>query len=142
MKLYAESSAVLAWLLDEPASHAVERALEQAESIVTSELTILEVERSLVRAEVLSALSEAEVQSARRHLHWASRHWHLHLLRSSVLDRACLAFPVEPIRSLDALHLASALELREALPGLAILSLDRRIQSNAVALGFESIIEI
>ncbi len=54
------------------------------------------------------------------------------------MDRASLAFPIEPIRSLDALHLASAAELRQAIPGLSILSLDRRIVDNAKALVFDT----
>ncbi len=44
---------------------------------------------------------------------------------------------VEPIRSLDAIQLATVLVLRDIQPDLRILSLDRRVRENAVALGFE-----
>ncbi len=44
-------------------------------------------------------------------------------------------FPVEPIRTLDALHLASALELLRLFPDLTVLSFDRRIVENLAPLG-------
>lgn len=45
-----------------------------------------------------------------------------------IIDRARLPFPGEPIRSLDAIHLASALVAMESVPDLALLSLDRRVR--------------
>ena len=43
-----------------------------------------------------------------------------------VLARAGSPFPVEPVRTLDAIHLATALELATAFPDLRVLSFDRR----------------
>jgi hypothetical protein len=37
---------------------------------------------------------------------------------------------------LDAIHLASALVLRQALPDLALLSTDERVRANGAQLGF------
>ena len=45
-------------------------------------------------------------------------------------------FPVEPIRTLDAIHLSTALVLMRAFPELSMLTYDRRILDNARALGF------
>jgi hypothetical protein len=45
-------------------------------------------------------------------------------------------FPVEPIRTLDALHLAGALAARREIPEIRLLSLDRRVRDNARELGF------
>ena len=56
-------------------------------------------------------------------------------LGPAVIDRARKPFPAEPIRTLDALHLASALNAAETLDDLSVLSLDRRIRSSARALG-------
>ena len=56
-------------------------------------------------------------------------------LTTGVLARAGGAFPVEPVRTLDAIHLATALAFSEAFPDLAILALDRRVLANAIALG-------
>jgi len=41
------------------------------------------------------------------------------------------------VRSLDAIHLASALSARPVLPEMRVLSLDTRVRENALKLGFE-----
>ncbi|HUP51077.1 MAG TPA: hypothetical protein VM198_01275 [Longimicrobiales bacterium] len=48
--LYAESSAVLAWLLGDDRGDEVGRALADARGVVASELTRVECERVLIRA--------------------------------------------------------------------------------------------
>ena len=53
-----------------------------------------------------------------------------------VAERAEAAFPVEPVRTLDAIHLSSALALREAVADLVVLSSDDRVRDNAGQLGF------
>jgi hypothetical protein len=45
-------------------------------------------------------------------------------------------FPVEPIRTLDAVHLATAERLGEAPPLLTIVTRDDRVRENAEALGY------
>jgi len=49
--------------------------------------------------------------------------------------KAALPFPMEPVRALEAIHLATALEFTRAFPDLRVLSLDRRVADNAIALG-------
>lgn len=44
---------------------------------------------------------------------------------------------VEPVRSLNAVHLASAIELLAAYPDLMVLSFDDRIIANLEPLGLE-----
>jgi len=135
VNLYAESSAVLAWLLDEPESAAVRDLLGNA-TVVASELTLIECDRALLRGAALGHLKEAD--AAERHAHLASTaaHWHLFRLTPDVVTRARQRFPAEPIRTLDAVHLASALAARSAIPGLEILSLDDRIRRAGAQLGF------
>jgi hypothetical protein len=58
-------------------------------------------------------------------------------LDEEVIDRARNRFPCEPVRSLDALHLASALVAARAAVGTALLSLDDRIRKAGRVLGFE-----
>jgi predicted nucleic acid-binding protein len=53
-----------------------------------------------------------------------------------VLDRARRPFPVEPIRTLDAVHLATAELLGEAPPLVTIVTRDERVRKNAEALGY------
>jgi hypothetical protein len=42
------------------------------------------------------------------------------------------------VRTLDAIHLASALFLRESFPGLVMLTADERVGANAALLGFST----
>ena len=136
MTLYAESSAVLAWLLGEAAGDPVRTALARASSVVASDLTLIECERALIRSLRASELSEAEAADRRGHLTASTLAWHTLRLHPEVAERALQPFPVEPIRTLDAIHLASALSARVALPGLAMLALDERVRQNARELGF------
>ncbi len=137
MNLYAESSAVLSWLLGEPDGADVARHLREATRIVASEITVLECHRVLVRAVTQSELSEAKASKLRAMLERAQAHWTLFQVSEAVLSRARRPFPVEPIRTLDALHLATALTAREALGDLALLTRDDRVRRAGHALGFD-----
>ena len=57
-------------------------------------------------------------------------------MSDEVLSRAQRAFPAEPVRTVDALHLASALLVRSATSDLTVLALDGRVRRNGRALGF------
>lgn len=135
--IYLESSALLAWVFSEPRAAEVKEALDAAPAVVTSELTVVETHRALVRAERQSTLSEGDAQRLRGLLRRVSDSWIRMELFDEVLARAARAFPVEPVRTLDALHLATALEFAQAFPDLRIMSFDDRILDNARALGLE-----
>ena len=135
MSLYAESSAVLSWLLDEPAGRSVRQTLANTEVVIASDLTIVECDRVLLRAAALGELTEAESADRRAHLATAASHWHVLRIGPEVVERARQPFPGEPVRTLDAIHLASALVARSALAGLELLSLDERIRRAASLLG-------
>jgi predicted nucleic acid-binding protein len=135
VKLYAESSAVLAWLLDEPAATVVRRLLAEAEVIIASDLTLIECDRVLMRAVALKELTEAEAADRRAHLSAAAIHWQVLRIAGEIVDRARRPFPGDPIRTLDAIHLASLLVARSAVVGLRLLSLDERVRQAAEGLG-------
>jgi hypothetical protein len=135
VSLYVESSAVLAWLLDEASAPAVRQWLVSAEAIVASDLTLIECDRVLLRAAALGELTEAEAADRRAHLTMAASHWHVLRLAPEIVERARQPFPGEPIRTLDAIHLASALVARSAVAGLELLSLDDRIRKAAGRVG-------
>ena len=78
MSLYAESRAVLAWLLGD------------------------------------GELTEADAADRRAYLATAVSQWHLLRVGAEVVDRARHPFPGEPIRTVDAIHLASVLVARSA----------------------------
>src|SRR2546422_1469452 len=62
-------------------------------------------------------------------------HWNVMRIEREVVDRARSPFPGEPIRTLDALHLASAVVARAAVADLAFLSLDEKGRASGRALG-------
>lgn len=137
MNLYAESSAILGWLLDEDAAAAVRRSLAAAEIVVASDLTLIECDRVIIRAAALDELSEAEAANRRAHLTAAASHWQILRVAPEIVERARQSFPGEPIRTLDAIHLASALTARTAIVGLALLSLVDRVRKAGKKLGLD-----
>ena len=63
MNVYAESSAILSWLLGEGRRATVRRSLRGAELIVTSDLTLVECDRVLLRAAALKEISSDDAES-------------------------------------------------------------------------------
>ncbi len=135
--LYAESSAVLSLLLGEPGSDRVADALGQAGRVVVSELTLAETHRTLLRARAVGKLTDEELEQVRGDLERAGLGWSLQRLDAETYLRLRRPFPAEPVRTLDALHLAGALAARREVPEIRLLSLDVRIRDNARALGFD-----
>lgn len=137
MIVYAEPSAVLSWLLGEARDADVADELRKAEQVLVSDLLFVECDRACIRATELGFLTDQQAASVRQQLARTSAHWQVLRISSSVLERSRQPFPQEPVRTLDALHLASALEARSALPEARVLSLDARVRQNAAKLGFE-----
>lgn len=127
----------MAWLLGEPNGQAARTLLAEAEAVVTSDLTLIECDRVLIRAQAIGEVSEAAAADRRAVLNAAAVHWHLLRIGGPVIERARRPFPTEPICTLDAIHLASALVARGALAGLAVLSLNDRLRAAARQLGFD-----
>lgn len=126
----------MSWLFGEDRGETIRILLADAELIVSSELTLLECDRVLRRAVTTGQISEAQAADRRTRLTSVALHWTVLTLHAAVIERAHRSFPSEPIRTLDALHLATALVFQTAIPDLAILSLDHRVRSNGEQLGF------
>jgi predicted nucleic acid-binding protein len=133
--LYAESSAVLRWLLGAADAKRIEQTLTVATAVVTSELTAAEVGRSLQR---LAGSGQIDGEAAERvwatYTH-AAAHWSLYAVSDRVLRRVRQPFPREPLRTLDAIHLATALLYSLEIAPPTILSTDALLRENAEALG-------
>lgn len=134
MNLYLESSALLAVWFDEPSRLRITPLLRAAEVLITSELTQIECDRAFRRAHAGGRLAAGilpKLQSTAAEL-WEG----CALLRfeAGICARARQAFPGEPLRSLDALHLAFCEKARQILPDVRLLSLDQRIRAIARAL--------
>jgi predicted nucleic acid-binding protein len=136
MPLDAESSAVLRWLFNEDRGNEVFRLLRAADKVTCSRLTLVECRRVIHRAVVSAGLPEKDAAELRSVLGQAAARWAILEMTPEVARRAEERFPAEPLRTLDAVHLASALLLNEAAPNLAVLSTDDRIRNNATQLGF------
>jgi hypothetical protein len=103
--------------------------------VTASDLTLLECDRTLIRAAALSTIREERAAQLRVLLARTVTHWHLIPISREIVNRARQPFPGEPIRSLDAVHLASALLAADSLPDFALLSLDRRVRATGSRLG-------
>ena len=137
--LYVEPSALLRVALE--GDTVLRRRFVAADRLVTSGLTWVEADRALRRA-----LAERRFHGG---AHGQARRWVDDFLAScdeivldaSVLSRARQTFPVEPVRTLDALHLASVLAWDQAIDRLTVASCDDRVRANALALGFDVVPE-
>ncbi len=131
---YVESSGLLAALLEQDI--AARNALRAPGRRITSALTFAEAARALVRARVAARLTPAEERAALRWLQTFKRRCDIVSITATVLVRAARPYPVEPIRTLDAVHLATAESLGEPPQLVTILTRDARVSDNARALGY------
>lgn len=136
MNLYLESSAVLRDLLGGEGAHEIRHALDRAAAVVTSRLTIAEVTRVLARLRVLEPQVAARIAVRDAAFQSESEIWGVQPLDEDILMRCGRPFPHEPVRTLDAIHLATIEKVSGAIPDVAMLSTDDRIRRNAAALGF------
>ncbi len=109
--------------------------LAAADVVVASDLTLIECERALLRAATTGLTTEVRALEQVAALRGAAERWDRLRLDDEVFERARRPFPLEPVRTLDALHLACALAVRPLLPDLAVLALTDRVRRNARALG-------
>jgi len=133
--VYVETSAVLRWLFGEKGRDRVAPFFETARRPVSSVLTILEAQRTIVRAQREQPAGRAQAPELRQLLILASENWDLLEITEPIRSRAGKPFPVEPVRTLDAIHLATSLEFAKVFPDLSVLSFDDRILKNLEPLG-------
>ncbi len=129
MKLYLDSSAIVKLVQREAESNALRRLLRhhRNDGRVTSALARVEVVRAV------AAGGPAAVAHARRQL---ARIDHVTMDRV-LLDAAATLAPLQRLRSLDAIHLASALALGSDLG--FVITYDRRMADAATALGISTV---
>lgn len=136
MVVYVETSAIAAWLLEQPAGWLAFEAVQRADAVVSSDLSLVECERTLRRSVAAGDLSASRAHLLRRELVTAVSAWSILPIGADVVARARDPFPDDMIRALDAIHLATALTARVTVGDLAVITLDHRVHRNAVALGF------
>jgi predicted nucleic acid-binding protein len=120
---YVDSSAIVKLVVAEPESKALRRYLARRQPLVSS---------ALARTEVARALLPTGTEAVARG-HDALRRIQLLRVNDRVLDEAGRIEPAE-LRSLDAIHLASARQLGAAVK--QIVTYDERMAGAAEALGW------
>jgi len=136
VNLYLESSAALRDLLEGDSAAEIRAALRGAAMVVTSRLTLAEVARVLARLRVLEPEVAARVAERETAFLSETDLWTVQPLDEDVLVRCGRPFPIEPVRALDAIHLATIEKVSGAVREITVLSTDDRIRKNAVKLGF------
>lgn len=129
-----ESSALVAALLEHET--AILKPLPAGTLYVTSALTLAEAARAIVRSRAAGRLTAAEEKAAVRGLRTFERRCFILDVDRAVLARVGRPFPLEPIRTLDAVHLATAELLDEPPQLVTIVTRDLRVRDNARALGY------
>ncbi len=132
MNVYVDSSVLLRVILGEPEPLATWREIEVA---VSSELIRIECLRTIDRARIESRLGDEAVSRHRADVLDAIEGFDLVPLATNVLERAAEPFPTL-IGTLDALHLSSALLVRERYERLRFATHDRVLGIAARAMGF------
>lgn len=131
---YIESSALVAALLEHDTAAIGPRT--PGIRYVTSALTFAESGRAIIRARAAGRLTAADEQAAVRALRTFERRCFVLDVNRAVLARVRRRFPLEPIRTLDAVHLATAEVLGESPQLVTVVSRDARVRENAQALGY------
>jgi len=132
---YVESSALVAALLEHDTD--VIKRLPPGTRRLTSALTFSEAGRAIIRARTTGRLTAEDEKAAVRALRTFERRCFVLDVNQAVLDRVRRPFPVEPIRTLDAIHLATAELLGEPPQLVTIVTRDERVHANARALGYD-----
>jgi predicted nucleic acid-binding protein len=133
--VYGETSAVLSWLLGDETRHRVRRIIDSADRVVTSVLTLIETRRGIVRAANERRVTGIEASRLKGLLDRTTTAWALLEITPEIRVRAGEPFPVEPVRTLDAIHLSTALQFDRVFPGISVLTFDERILVNLEPLG-------
>ena len=102
---YIESSALVAAILERDAGALA--AIREIGQRATSALTLVETTRALIRARVAGRITPGEERAALRDFQWFVRACLVISISDQILERAGRPFPGEPVRTLDAIHLAT-----------------------------------
>lgn len=132
--IYLDTSAILRALLEAGASPDIERGLREARVLITSRLTVVEAARALLRLRQSGMVAEARLADAARELDALWARCDLWELSSAVCDLAAAIAPAKPLRTLDALHLATYLLARRRLGEVELVTADRRLAEAAEAV--------
>ncbi len=131
---YLETSALVSATIEKDADALASLAADG--EIVASALTFAEARRATIVGRVtgrFDADAERQIIAA---LAACERRADIVQITPDVLARLSQPFPVEPVRALDAIHLASIESLDEDPQHIIVVTRDKRIEANARAMGY------
>ncbi|MBI5509513.1 MAG: type II toxin-antitoxin system VapC family toxin [Deltaproteobacteria bacterium] len=123
------------WLLGAPDADAIAGVLAKAERVVTSAITSAEVGRALRRLVGTRQLSPEARDKIWVRYTSALAHWNVYGVTDAVLSRTLDPFPAEPVRTLDAIHIATAALYAAEIAPPSVLSADNALRQNAIGVG-------
>ena len=133
MHVYVDSSVLLRVVMGQRGRL---ESWSRIERPLASELIRVECLRRIDRARLSANVPEGEVAAQRALIIDALRGFELVPITSRVLDRASEPFPTS-LGSLDAIHLATAVLLRDQIEGLGLATHDLELGLAARSVGFE-----
>lgn len=129
--VYLDTSAVLRAVLERGATPEIEQQIGQARHLITSRLALVESARALLRLRS-EGVTESVLAEAGHELDSIWARCAIWELTREVAELASLVAPNQPVRTLDALHLATYLLARRTFgDDLSLLSSDRRLREAA-----------
>jgi predicted nucleic acid-binding protein len=133
MTVYVDTSVVLRILLHEPNPVGIWGQWSKAYS---SALWRVEALRTVDRLRLTHEISDTEVAELVRDIQITHETFAIHPVTNHVLQRASETFPTV-VGTLDAIHLATALSIREIETVDLLLTHDSQLATAARSLGFE-----
>ena len=136
MWTYFDTSALVKRYVDEPGRREVLQLLRQNEC-VTSAVLPVELRSGLRRRVAEGSIDAARLPAILKYVAADRPYWTLVEVGTDVLAGAETLVAAHPIRTLDAIHVASAqlFAARVSMPGLTFVSADKRQTETAVAVG-------
>ena len=125
--LYLDTSAVLRAVLEGGTTPGIEKDIGEASTLITSRLALVEAGRVFHRVRASGGASEEQLADAGRELDALWARCDIWELTPLVCELAGQVAPTRPLRTLDALHLATYLLARRRIAGLELLSADHRL---------------
>lgn len=131
--VYVDSSAILRAVLEAGMTPVVERKLAEAQVLLSSRLSQIECARALLRLGGAAGVSPARLADAERQIDAFWARCDLWGITGPVCDLACRIAPAKPLRTLDAIHLATFLLARRKIAALDLVTTDRRLEDAAAS---------
>ncbi len=131
---YIDSSLISSFLLQKIGFEISEATFE---TLYTSRLTEVEVHRTLIRAKSEKTINENEFAERCLILNQIIKYMNVIEINSNIVFLAKSAIPF-PLKTLDSIHLASAIHLKNISNDVQFHTLDKRQANAAKVLGMET----